>query len=392
MNLDFDIKELPNIKFSIESLREYYETVKNNFQHLKWTANGFDQKNHKVSELYSWAIQSNLKDISKPCPPYDIKHDIEVIGTFDNPTELLFGFGKIVVDAIPNIRQTVISAHPRGTVIEQHIDNTEFLKIHIPIYTNDESYFSFGDKNYNLQAGKAYLVNTTKSHGTVNDGTDDRIHFIFKIPIGSIDEILTTTWIFDPSLIDFDLLEIDNIIFNHQELIDYYMDIKNNYKYLRWELPETPNTRLGGLYGYGILSNKDDIEMPVDPPGTRTDKSKYDPLIKPTKILKGFAKKLYEKIPYIEELVITGHPYNSGIPPHTDKDEHIRIHIPITAGDKSYFVINDKRYILETSKAYVVNTKRIHTTINESSIDRIHLHFKIPIGKLHVFLQKKFEL
>lgn len=389
--LDFDIKELTNFKFSLEDLKDYYAKV-SEYHNLKWQPTSTDTLDHKVSNLYSWAIQSNLKDATKPCPPYDIKDDNDVIGTFDNPTDLVFGFGKILIDAIPNIRQTVISAHPPRTVIQQHIDNIEYVKVHIPIQTNDQSYFVFGDSKYNLQEGKAYIVNTTNQHGTINQGDTDRIHLIFKIPIDTVDELLNTEWILDPNQIGFDLKEIDNIKFNFNELLDYYQDIKKNFEYLKWTMPVIPKTNLGGLYGYGILTNKENTDECTDPPGIRKDKNTYEPLVKPTKMLNGFAKKLYDQIPYMEELVITGHPNNSGIPPHIDKDEHIRIHIPILAGDNSFFFINENRYILDTKKVYLVNTKRIHTTINESNIDRVHLHFKIPIGKISQFLNTEINL
>ena len=198
---DFDIKELPNFKFSLQELKDYYTKV-SQYDNLKWQPDSTNTLDHKVNDVYSWAIQSNLKDATKPCPPYDIKHDTEVLGTFDNPTELVFGFGKYIVDAIPNIRQTVISAHPPNTVIQQHTDNTEFVKVHIPIQTNDQSYFVFGDSKYNLQEGKAYLINTTNQHGTINQGDTDRIHLIFKIPIDNVDELLNTDWILDPAQIN----------------------------------------------------------------------------------------------------------------------------------------------------------------------------------------------
>ena len=41
---------------------------------------------------------------------------------------------------------------------------------------------------------------------------------------------------------------------------------------------------------------------------------------------------------------------------------------------------------------YIVNTKRIHTTINKGSTDRIHLHFKIPIGKINIFLRTQINV
>lgn len=390
--LNFEVKELPNIKFDHSVLVEYYNKILQNYQHLKWTPEGTDQLDHKVSTLYSWAIQSNLKDASKPCPPYDIKHDDEVTGNFNSPTELLFGFGKIVVDAFPEIRQTVISAHPPGTVINEHIDNNKFLKIHIPIKTNKNSYFVFGENKYNLEEGKAYLINTTLPHGTSNEGDSDRIHFIFKFPIEVAEAIMNNDWILDPKFIDFDIMEISNIEFDFNKLTEYYDYVSKNFEYLKWTMPEVPDTNLGGVFGYGILTNKENVDEPTDPPTTRKDKPKYDPLIKPTKMLTGFAKQLFDKIPYMEELVITGHPSNSGIPLHADKDEHVRIHLPIAANNESYFIVNQNTYVLEPGKVYIVNTKRIHTTINNGTTDRIHLHFKIPIGKIYHFLNSGVSL
>jgi len=387
---DFDIKELPNIKFSIEDLQDYFSKVVE-YDNLKWQPNDITV-DHKVNNLYSWAIQSNLKDPTKPCPPYDIKHDDEVIGTFDNPTELVFGFAKLVIDSIPEIRQTVISAHPPGTTINQHIDNYEFLKVHMPIKTNKNSFFVFGDKRYNLEVGKAYLINTMREHGTTNDGDTDRIHLIFKIPIAVVDDLLKTEWIFDPEQIGFDMLPLPNIRFSFTELENYFLDIKQQYDYLRWTMPDVSNTNLGGLYGYAILTNKEDPEERADPPGIRSNKSKYEPLNKPTKMLKGFAKKLYTEFPYMEELVITGHPPGTGIPSHVDRDEHIRIHFPIYSNKQSHFIINENDYVLKPGIAYIINTKRMHTTINNGDNDRVHLHFKIPIGKINQIINAKVRV
>ena len=188
---NFEVMELDNFKFSITELIEFYNTVEKNFQHLKWTPDDtIDTKDHQVKDIFSWAIQSNLKDPSKPCPPYNIKHDESIVGTFDVPTELIFGFSKKFLELFPFVRQTVISCHPPGSKINLHTDNEEFFKIHIPIVTNDDSYFVFEKNRYNLKPGKAYLVNTEKLHGTENLGNSTRIHFITKLKIKDIDRII----------------------------------------------------------------------------------------------------------------------------------------------------------------------------------------------------------
>lgn len=394
--LEFKIKKLDNVKFDINELIDYFYTLEKDYQHLKWTVpENLDPLTHRISELYSWAIQSNLKDPTKPCPPYHIQNveDRDQNDSFQVPTELIFGFGKKIIDSFPNVRQTVIACHPPGTFIDQHIDSEEFVKIHIPIKTNNDSFFIFGEEKFNLEVGNAYLVNTAMMHGTENNGDTDRIHLIFKITEEDAKHIIETEYVLDQKMFDFDLLELDNIKFNFNELLEYYDTVKNNFEYLKWIIPEIPDHEISkGLYGYAILTNKENIDEPVDPPGTRKDKKRYEPLIKHTKIVFGFAERLLEKIPYQEELVITGHPSGVGIPTHVDKDEHLRIHFPIISNKNSEFIINGNTYILEPGKVYIVNTKRSHTTLNNGDDDRVHLHFKIPIGRIKELINQKIVI
>ena len=185
MTLNFKVIKLENFKFSYDELLAYYEQVVKNYQHLKWTLDStVDSKNHDVTGIYGWAIQSNLLDPAKPCPPYDIKHDLEIHPNddFKVPTELIFGFAKKIIDTLPDCRQTVIGGHPPGTDIKLHLDNEIYLKIHIPIKTNDQSFFYFENEKFNLEEGNAYLINTEMLHGTCNYGESDRVHLLFKIP------------------------------------------------------------------------------------------------------------------------------------------------------------------------------------------------------------------
>lgn len=199
---DFQVKKLDNFKFSHEELYNYFSLVDKDFQHLKWKAQDNDLtemlegKTHRVSSLSSYAIQSNYKDPNRPCMSYHVqdKSDIDYDGSFSVETNLIFGFSKKLIDAVPNIRQTVISIHPPGTFIDFHVDSIEFIKVHIPIVTNDRSYFKFEDNDYNLEVGNAYLINTTIPHGTDNCGDDTRIHLIFKIPTDTVTSFLNTEW------------------------------------------------------------------------------------------------------------------------------------------------------------------------------------------------------
>ena len=195
--LDFKIQRLNNVKFNHTELVAYYQTLKHNYPHMKWQA-----PPGEFSDLaYSWAIQTKMKDATRPCSPYHLPTDDpnDFIGDFDSPTELVFGFGKKIIDTFPEVKQTVITVHYPGSKLPWHIDVEESLedhwKIHIPIETNDLSYFQYKDEEFVLQIGYAYLVNTSIDHATDNRGTTERAHLIFKIPAKFVDDILNTEYI-----------------------------------------------------------------------------------------------------------------------------------------------------------------------------------------------------
>lgn len=194
--LDFKVKRLDNIKFSHDEVIAYYEEVTEHYQYLKWTP----PADINIG-LHSWAVQTKLKDITKPCNPYHLPGDNkdDCAGDFDTPTELVFGFAKKVIDVFPEVKQTVITVHYPGATLPWHKDEEEYLedhwKIHIPIVTNSQSYFQYEDEEFSLETGHAYLVNTSLTHATANQGTTDRAHLIFKVPVSRIEEILTRQYV-----------------------------------------------------------------------------------------------------------------------------------------------------------------------------------------------------
>jgi aspartyl/asparaginyl beta-hydroxylase (cupin superfamily) len=391
--MDFKVIKLSNIKFSYKELLDYYNQVVNDYQHLKWTVDkDFDVKTHNVADMYSWAIQSNLKDPSKPCPPYHVKEDNEVHpnNDFKVPTDLIFGFARKVIKAFPDVRQTVIAGHPPGTRIDMHVDNDEFVKIHIPIKANDKSYFKFEDESFVLEEGHAYLINTALPHGVENEGDTDRVHFIFKLHKDDIDLILNREYLLDESQFDFDVLELPNIKFNYQELADYYFKVKHDFVHLEWTL-DTPCP----IHGYGILSNLKNPSKPISPlsgKDSTPEDEKLPAFTNRTPLVFGFAEKVLETFDDVEELGITSHTSGSMLPPHIDKDAHLRIHFPIEVDEKSYFIFGDKKYNLQPGKAYLINTKRTHATHNQGSKTRTHLLFKIPMGRVNDIINKEYRL
>lgn len=57
-------------------------------------------------------------------------------------------------------------------------------KIHVPICTNDQTFFFVGKQRHHFEVGKAYEVDNINSHGAINGGNTDRIHLIFEYMFG----------------------------------------------------------------------------------------------------------------------------------------------------------------------------------------------------------------
>ena len=180
-----------DVQFDLNELINYYNILERDYQHLKWTFKDDVEdadKGHRHEGIFGWGIQSNLTDLSKPCPPYDI-HKERTKEYKD--TELVFGFAKKIIDFFPGVRQLGIAGHPNGVEIMQHVDNDEYYKIHIPIITNNEAYFIYGDTKYVMTPGKMYFVETEEMHGTCNSGETARVHMLFKCHRSTIFDVKT---------------------------------------------------------------------------------------------------------------------------------------------------------------------------------------------------------
>ena len=181
---NFLVKEL-NIDFNLNYALEYLDILENKFVHLRWDADNESDSvrdaelQDNIKGVYGWGIQSNLDDLSIPCPPYNIHKKGSDL--YRN-TMLVFGFAEQILSLFPYARQMSIAAHPPGTKIRTHVDSDTWLKIHIPLISTENSWFIFDNEKFYMKPGKMYLVNTTVPHSTNNKGDDTRIHLFFKIP------------------------------------------------------------------------------------------------------------------------------------------------------------------------------------------------------------------
>jgi Aspartyl/Asparaginyl beta-hydroxylase len=205
---DFKIKKLDNIQFSVNELLDYYNEVETNFQQLKWTVDSAlpedreaflrsKTNNDPTIASFGYAIQSRYAH-DKPCPPYswgDVQLD------YDKSTSLMFGFANKILERFPFSRQLVIGALPPNSGCPLHVDpdcestGEQTIRVHIPIKTNDNVFFTVSDTVLNMKVGNAYIVNTLLPHRVENLGNDFRIHLVFKVPISQVNRFISTSYV-----------------------------------------------------------------------------------------------------------------------------------------------------------------------------------------------------
>lgn len=197
-------KILTNLNFivDIDELRKYYNTLKEEHSDLNWS---WDKCGGDIVEqwrdaahqdpanllTHGWAIQSNLKDISLPCPPWNIsKHETV---EYRN-TKLFFGVIERLKTAVPYGYRWAVSVQPPGGKVSLHSDQEDELTVWIPIYTDGVTItFVTPEKNtgYCLDSnGSAYLFDTTIPHFTYNDSQQDRVTIIFRLNVKYLNELL----------------------------------------------------------------------------------------------------------------------------------------------------------------------------------------------------------
>ena len=188
----------------LDSLREYYHTLVNNYDHLKWS---WDRHGNEITQEwrermmldqstllpYGWAIQSNLVDPTVPCPPYNISTHPRC--EYRN-TELAFGLVTNLQTLMPYTYRWSLVVQPAGGKVSRHVDQGDEYTGHIPIYEAKKAVFKFWDlqgnrKDFTMAAdGGVYLVDTIIDHETENYDVDDRVGLVFRFKRDMLPELL----------------------------------------------------------------------------------------------------------------------------------------------------------------------------------------------------------
>lgn len=220
-DLDWDVIEL-NLKINTKLIEEYYKFLTTDLSNLCFDFNSKEYIRPEIYETFkkegrmgnylgnigawtvSWPVERDI-----PCPsksqanlekyPELLKYDIESVKTdfyFEAKPQqkYVFGLMKKLIDTLTekSLRQMIIAKHPAGLIVKTHTDGPD-KKIHIPFFTNKDSFFVFGEnreRRYHMEVGKIYIINPLVPHGTENLGNSDRLHLLSRIDFDYIPEVL----------------------------------------------------------------------------------------------------------------------------------------------------------------------------------------------------------
>lgn len=99
-----------------------------------------------------------------------------------NPRKCFNGYGLELIKSLPcRSKKWLITEHAPGTHLITHQDSPDKIRIHIPIFTNNNSNWIIDKEQIYMEPGFAYLVNTTLPHSVKNEGNTVRIHLYGKV-------------------------------------------------------------------------------------------------------------------------------------------------------------------------------------------------------------------
>ncbi len=195
LDLGFDIIKL--FKIDIDKIQDWYLNLENNYKDWKFIVG----KNHHVWETpisdptginghiipdetsyytLCWnSTEPGPKPFEQGCAKLEYRdNDNDQL----NPRECFNGYGLDLVKSLPvRSKKWLVTIHVPGTKLITHQDAPDKIRIHVPIFTNDQSNWIINGKEYHMTPGWAYLVNTTLPHSVENKGTTNRVHLYGKV-------------------------------------------------------------------------------------------------------------------------------------------------------------------------------------------------------------------
>lgn len=110
---------------------------------------------------------------------------IECLGEVDATENPLIIAGELVRRFYPECRFAYgLWTMEPGQIHPAHIDEQPpewIARIHVPLETNADVIFTMDDGDHRLEVGKAYRVNTLRTHAVANKGATERVHLVVEV-------------------------------------------------------------------------------------------------------------------------------------------------------------------------------------------------------------------
>lgn len=195
IDLGFVVKKIFDV--DVSRIRQWYRDLENNYHDWKFVVG----KNHHVWQVeisdptgetghiipdetgyYTLCWNSDEpgpKPFEQGCAKLEYRdNDNDEL----NPRTCFTGYGLELVKQLPfKSKKWLVTDHVPGTQLITHQDSPDKIRVHIPIYTNNDSNWIINGEEHHMEPGWAYLVNTSLPHSVANNGTTNRIHLYGKV-------------------------------------------------------------------------------------------------------------------------------------------------------------------------------------------------------------------
>lgn len=201
--IDTGWKIKPWFKIDLEKLRSWYSDLERDYRDWKfiqgqhsymWETDPSDPTGttgHKLMDDSAWYNLSwNPTDKEGVVPPERSNAKPEYKETGEDlyglfPRKCFNGYMLEIAQQIEKqarVKKFVVSHLTPGTVLHKHQDAPDKFRVHIALYTNDESYWIMDGERIQIPAdGWVYLVNTSVPHAVYNEGITPSIKVYGKI-------------------------------------------------------------------------------------------------------------------------------------------------------------------------------------------------------------------
>lgn len=173
--MSFEIKELCDIDPSLA------ENLLESINKDHWKINTMRQKVYEVHRFTETIRLRHVKDLD--------------FNNFRFVNYEMFDYYKPFIDkyldaisqyyTIKDYSALLVNLKPKG-MIDTHTDGGSRYfqlghRLHIPIKTNENVFFTVGKTRENMKVGKIYEIDNLAEHSVENHSTDNRIHLIMDI-------------------------------------------------------------------------------------------------------------------------------------------------------------------------------------------------------------------